>query len=480
MTRAISFAVALRWSWLSELAAKVVSSVVFIMLARLLAPEDFGVVVAATMVIGFSQIFWDAGMAKAIIQYQGDRAAAADVAFWINCSLALVAAALLFLAANVLAERIFHDERVEAVLQVMSLQILLTAAVSVHSALLQKDMQFRLLFWVRLSTVALPALISVPLAWQGFGYWALIAGTLGGQAAQAVALWRISPWRPCLSFNGRVARELARFGAWVSASGLLAWFYVWADSLIVGMYLGSHELGIFRTGNQLAMMIFAIPFGPILPVLFSHLSRIGHDRQRLAQAMGKAIRVVILLAIPIALIVFSLADQLAAALLGPAWEGIGPVIAVMALAHGVSWVIGMHGEAFSAMGKPHYETISMAATLPIYLVAYAIAIQKGLDIFLWTRLALAIGAMLLRAAMLRATLLTSLLPIAGYFLKIATSVALIVAATHHLGQQFLTSTWPQLLIIGALDVLLVGSVLIMLERKGIIREIVTLMQTRQP
>ncbi|MBN8438412.1 MAG: lipopolysaccharide biosynthesis protein [Candidatus Accumulibacter sp.] len=476
----MSFAVALKWSFLSELAAKVVASLLFVVLARLLAPEDFGVVAAATMVITFSQIFWDAGMGQAVIQYRGDRAAASDAAFWINCVLALVASTLLFLTANVLAERIFHDERVAAVLQVMSLQFLLTAAVSVHSALLQKDMQFRPLFWMRLSTVALPALISVPLAWQGFGYWALIAGTLGGQAAQSVGLWRISPWRPRLSFDCRVAWELTRFGAWVGASGLLAWFYVWADSLIVGMYLGSHELGVFRTGNQLAMMIFAIPFGPILPVLYSHLSRIGHDRHRLAQAVDKASRAVILLATPIALIVFSLADPLAAALLGPTWEGIGPVVAVMALAHGVSWVIGMNGEVYGAMGKPHYETLSMAATLPIYLVAYVIAIREGLDLFLWTRLALAIGAMLLRCAMLRATLLTNLLPIAGYFLKIAASVAFIVAATHHLGQQLLWGAWPQLLIIGTVDVLLVGSAIVMLERKGIISEITKLMRTRQP
>ncbi|MDK9703215.1 MAG: lipopolysaccharide biosynthesis protein [Sulfuritalea sp.] len=475
----MSFAGALKWSFLSELTGRIVPPLVFVILARLLAPEDFGVVAAATMVIAFSQIFWEAGMGKAVVQYRGDHAAAADAAFWINGALAVAVAVVLIAVAGVLAENIFHDGRVRAVLQVMSLQVVLSAAVSVHTALLQKDMQFKLLFWVRLSTVAFPSLISVPLAWQGAGYWALIAGTLVGQAAQVIVLWRLSGWRPRWSCDRRVARDLAGFGAWVSISGLLAWFYIWADSLVVGMYLGSHELGLFRTGNQLAMMVFAIPFGPVMPVLFSYLARFGEDRQRLAQAMDKVVRVLVLFAIPLAFILYSVSLPLADALLDEVWRGIGPIIGIMALVHGFSWVIGMNGEAYRAMGKPHFETLVAAVTLPIYLAAYVIAIQYGLAAFLWTRLALAIAAMLLQMLMLRAILLPALLPLAGYFLKMAASTALVVAAVHHVGQQALTGALSRLLIGGAIEAMLVGTTLVLLERKGILKELTGLLGSRR-
>lgn len=476
----MSLAHALKWSFLSELSAKLLAPAVFIILARLLTPEDFGVVAVAMMVIGFSQIFWEAGMSKAIIQYRGDRATAADVAFWINCGLACVVAAILIVTAEALAGSVFHDPQVAPVLQVMALQVLLSAVVSVHTALLQKDMQFKPLFWVRLTTVAIPGLISIPLAWQGKGYWALIAGILAGQLVQVAMLWRMSPWRPRWAFDIRVARTLGGFGAWVGLSGLLAWFYVWADSLIVGIYLGSGELGLFRTGNQFAMMIFAIPFGPILPVLFSHFSRLGQSKEELEHLIEKTVKVLILLSIPIALIIFSLSDTIAAALFGDDWKGIGPIIGIMALAHGFSWVIGMNGEAYRAMGQPRYETLAIAATLPVYLVAYIVSIRHGLDTFIWTRLLLTLFCgLLLQFVVLRVVLLTSLVPITGFIAKILIIAAGIVTAVHYFIQSLTMSAWWQLMVGGAMNLILVGAAIFWLERTGLLRDIVTLLKSRQ-
>ena len=108
-------------------------------------------------------------------------------------------------------------------------------------------MGFKKLFWVRFTTVSLPGLASIPLALNGMGYWALVAGTLVGQLVQVMMLWRTSHWRPAFNFDIQIAKEMGRFGAWVGTSGLLAWFYVWADSLIVGMYLGTAAR---RRGNR--------------------------------------------------------------------------------------------------------------------------------------------------------------------------------------------------------------------------------------
>jgi PST family polysaccharide transporter len=170
------------------------------------------------MVISFSQIFWEAGMGKAIIQYQGERTAAANAAFWVNNALGIVVAGVLVAVSGLVADKIFHDLHVAPVLQVMALQVFLSASVSVHTALLQKDMQFKHLFWVRLATVAIPGLTSIPLCvvWHGL----LGAGDrcLGGQTMQVAILWKTSPWKPCFSFDPAVAKGLARFGRWVAAT----------------------------------------------------------------------------------------------------------------------------------------------------------------------------------------------------------------------------------------------------------------------
>lgn len=211
----MSFTHALKWSFASELAAKAIQPVVFIVLARLLTPEDFGVMTAAMMVIAFSQIFWEAGMGKALIQRQTDIEEAANAAFFINIALGFGIAGVLYLFAEPIAQTFFQDDRVTAVLQVMTLQVLLGALSSIQTALLQKEMGFKKLFWVRFATVSLPGLASIPLAWNGMGYWALVAGNLIGQLVQAIMLWRISPWRPKLNTDTAVTKEISEFGAWV-------------------------------------------------------------------------------------------------------------------------------------------------------------------------------------------------------------------------------------------------------------------------
>lgn len=469
---------ALKWSVLSELASKAIAPVTFIILARLLTPEDFGVMTSALMVIGFSQIFWEAGMGKALIQRQMDIKEAANVAFWINIVLALMIALALYLVAEPVADYIFHDERVTDVLQVMTLQILLGAVSSVHTALLQKEMAFKRLFWVRFATVSLPGLASIPLAWYGMGYWALVAGTLVGQLAQAIILWRISHWRPDWSFHSRVAKELGRFGAWVGASGLLAWFFIWADAFIVGIYLGNHELGLYRTGNQFSQMAFALLFGPIIPVLYSHLSRMNQDKQRIRVAAEKVIKVLILIAVPVSMVAFAYSPQIETVIFGEKWQGVGLVIGVMALMHGFSWVVGMNGELYRSIGKPSYETIVTGATLVVYLIAYLVAIQYGFETFVWTRLGLAVAALFLHLFVLRNAIEMSVMKIASYLLQVCLISGLLVYVSHAFVDNNLFSEWVKLLLGGLFSSFVVVGTLYLFERNGMVREIMLLVRKK--
>lgn len=466
----MSLANALKWSFMAELASKAVQPVVFIVLARLLSPEDFGVMAAAFMVMAFSQVFWEAGMGQALIQRRNDVDAAANAAFWINIVLGVTVALVLLLAAGPLGKAVFHDERVAAVIQFMTLQVFLGAVCSVHTALLEKDMAFKRLFWVRLATVSVPGLASIPLAWNGMGYWALVAGVLVGQAAQVAMLWRMSGWRPRWDFDRTVAREMARFGIWVGASGLLAWFFLWADSLIVGVYLGSHDLGLYRTGNQFAAMVFAVMFGPISPVLYSHLARINGDGARLRAAAGKVVRTLTAVAIPVAVIVFFLSDQLAGVLFGPKWDGLGLVLGVMALMHGLSWVVGLNGEIYRAMGKPSRETIVTGALLLVYLVAYLYSVRFGLEPFVWTRLGLAVVALALHLVVLALLLKIAIAPLVAHL-----AVVSLVSLTCGYGVQMLlrnfwTSTWAGLLGAGIASFALIASILVFLERNSLVKD----------
>lgn len=418
---------ALKWSFLSEIASKAIQPLVFVILARLLTPEDYGVVAAAIMVISFSQIFWDAGMSKAIIQFQGDRTAAANAAFWINNVLGVVVAGVVVVISGIVSDKIFHDPRVALVLQVMALQVVLSALVSIHTALLQKDMRFKHLFWVRLATVAIPGLVSIPLAWYGMGYWALVAGTLAGQVIQVVILWKTSPWKPRFSFDVPMAKQLARFGGWVAATGLLAWFYLWADSLIVGMYLGSHELGLYRTGNAFVMMIFGFLFGPMMPVLYSYLSGIQDNREHVKEVLLKVVRVISLISIPLGIFLYLSAQLVADFVFGENWRGVGIVIGVSALTHGLAWLVGVNGEVYRVLGRPNIETWIMGLCLIFYLPAYLISAQISFEVFLWTRLLIVFPALMVHWIFLRKLNLSPSLSHLKAILYYSLSLSLLIA-----------------------------------------------------
>ncbi len=130
----MSFVQALKWSFLSEFAAKIIQPLVFVMLARLLMPEDFGVMTAAMMIIALSQIFWESGMVKALIQRQTHIEEAANATFMINICLGVLAATLLYFFAKPISETFFQDGRIVAVIRVMTLQILMGSLSSVQTA----------------------------------------------------------------------------------------------------------------------------------------------------------------------------------------------------------------------------------------------------------------------------------------------------------------------------------------------------------
>jgi O-antigen/teichoic acid export membrane protein len=380
---------ALKWSFLSELVSKAVSPLVFVVLARLLTPDDYGVVAAASMVISFSGIFWEAGMGKAIIQYQGERAAAANVAFWINIVMGVVVAGVLVAISSLVAEHIFHDPRVTLVLRVMAAQVFLSASVSVHVALLQKDMQFKHLFWVRLATVAIPGMASISLAWQGMGYWALVAGSVVGQVFQVAILWKTSPWRPRWRFEPAIAKQLGRFGAWVAATGLLAWFYGWVDSLVIVRYLGTYDLGLYRIGTQFDAMIFSLIFSPITSILYPYLS-INNTIPKVHIIMRYMNRSAIYLNIILAGYIVINATLVEQFVFNAHWVGINKVIALMAVQNAISYVVCINNEAFRAIDRPNIETSLMAITMPFYLVGYFVSVKYGFVCFLLTRVILTV------------------------------------------------------------------------------------------
>jgi len=370
-----------------EVGSRVVSATVYLVLARLLAPDDFGIMAIALIVINFSHIFLDAGLEKAFIQTASPPEQAALVIFWTNVVMGLVIFVLLFLAAPRLAA-FFHSPTSVTVIRVLGLQVVIGSLASVQQAQLVRKLGFRELFWVKMATAIVSGGLSIPLALFGYGVWALVAGSLSGSLLNLILLWRQSSWRPQFSFDWPLARTLYGFGFWVLLESLGAWFFSWGDNLLVGKFLGLHALGIYSVGWNIVNLFFGLVLNPFYPVLYPTFSRLRENLPLLTETFHRASHVVMALALPLGTLLMLTGPALASVFFGDKWQGLGLILALIGVMEGLSWLVGINPELYRAMGRPDLNTKLMLATILYYLPAYLLAAPWGLVAFTCTRLGL--------------------------------------------------------------------------------------------
>ncbi len=426
---------ALKWSFLAELVVKMVQPLTYVILTHFLTPEDLGVVASAMMVVALAQIFFESGTNKALIQRSKGVVEASNAVFCINIVYGVFVSIGVYFFSGYIADVFFQDLRISEVLSVMCSYIVITSLLSVHLALLQKRFEFGKIFIARCFGIILPSVISLALAIFGYGYWSVVIATIVGQFIQMILLWYYSGYVPSLKMDSLVSKEILTFSSWVTITGLLTWFYMWVDSLVVGMYLGSHDLGLYRTGNILSNLSFLIIFSPIIPVFYSYISKVfgGCDNvDKLRSISEKAVLFLTLVSAPIAVALYINSDLIESVFFGKQWEGIGFVIGVLALMHGLSWVVGLNGEIYRAIGKPKYETIVNVSMLGVYVVGYLISIKISFESFVYTRLILSSIALIFHMYLLKKLLDIKLV----FFLKEVIFILLACISVMSFGKYF--------------------------------------------
>ncbi|HBG05932.1 MAG TPA: hypothetical protein DDY22_10345 [Geobacter sp.] len=378
-----------KWSALIEIVSKTFQPLVLVILARMLSPDVFGVVAIASIAISFSQVLWDAGLSKALIQTKADVDEAANVVFWTNVLLGIFVYLGLFLSAPIIA-RFFNSTASGPVLRVLGLQIIIGSFCSVQQALFVRGFSFHGLFWIKLLTSLTPGLLSIPMALYGYGVWALVAGSLVGQFLNLLLLWFMSPWRPRLHYDVIVARGILGFGFWVLAETLGDWLLVWSDGMIIGRYLGVYDLGVYRTGMNVISTIFGVLLSPVLHILFPSFSRLQHDLPALTRSFHKIVGIIVTLALPVGVGFLLLGDEMVDVVFGSKWAGLGFVISILGLKEGLLWSVGINCETFRAVGRPDLATKTTFVQVMYFLPAYYIAAQSGMTTFLYVRLTLAL------------------------------------------------------------------------------------------
>lgn len=378
----------IKWSTLGEIASKVLPPLFYVVTARLLTPEDFGIVATSSMIVALASILLDSGFSKVLIQNQEfDIKKMSNIVLYSNIILSVLIYLVLFFSSDLIAS-FFHDERVSNVLKVSGLSIIIGSLMSVPTALFQKHFEFKKLFYSRFVGAIIPGIISVILAYYSYGYWALVYGSITSMFLQALILWKISNWRPSWTYDVTIAKEMFHFSKWAMLTALLSWFFMWGDAFVLGFFFTSHELGLYRTGNYFVGTIIGFVTAPIVPVMYSYFSKIQYNKENVKKALMLSSKVVSFFVLPVGLGLFIMQNPISGLIFGQKWEGIAPIIGYLAIQQSLAWIVGLNGEAYKAIGRPDIETKTLLFAIPIYLTVYIITAKINFETFILSRILL--------------------------------------------------------------------------------------------
>ena len=345
-----------KWSFVTELVAKLVIPISSILLARLLAPEDFGVLTLLMMVISFADMLADAGFSKYIVQREFDcdidKSEQVTVAYWSNVFFAITICLLVMLLSDRLS-MLINAKGLEIALAVMSVAIPLNALSSIQLAMLRREFKFDTLFKIRLVSIITPLIVTLPMAHLGFGYWALIYGYIANSLLTALMATYFSVAKIMFSYKVQVLSQMLGFSLWSLIEAIAIWLTTWGEMFIVGDLLNIYYLGLYRNSMILVNSLLGLFVAATVPVLYAGLSRLQNDDDKYKSFFYYFQRLVGIAVIPMGVGIYCYRELIVKILFGSEWLEASLFIGLWGLTSALMVVWGHYcSEVYRSRGLP--------------------------------------------------------------------------------------------------------------------------------
>jgi PST family polysaccharide transporter len=308
------------WQYTSFISQALLQLIVLAVLARLLSPEDFGVLGLAMIFVGFAALFSQLGVGPALIQRSELTPIHIRVAFTLSILLSLIFTFLMIPVAPWAAVFLRNDQ-VTDVLYVVSLNFFFAGIGVVAESLLKRNLRFKSLMWASVFSYLFGyALVGIALAWLGYGVWALVWATLSQSLLKSAILLLVNPHPLIPSLARRELRELLFFGGGFTLAHFLNYSANQGDYFVVGRLMGSEALGVYNRAYQL-MMLPAKYFGQVLTVvLFPVMAKLQDEKRQLTKAYLAGIAMVTLVSAPLGVLMVATASEIIEVVLGSKWS----------------------------------------------------------------------------------------------------------------------------------------------------------------
>ena len=365
------------WSGISQFSTQIYQFIVIIILARLLFPEDFGIIGMALIFTGLVQTINELGLGAAIIQKKNITDSHLSTSFWISLGLGIILCITTVIFSPYMAD-FFKNELVGPVVSVLSIGFILGAGGVIHRSLLQKNIEFKKIAVTEISASVMSGIVSVILALLGFGVWSLVFGTVLSNFTRVVLLWKVCTWRPSMTFDLTSFNELFSFGAHVMGSRFLNYIDSNVDYLLIGKFLSATALGHYTLAYQFSTFPLTRISSIITSVTFPTFSIIQEDNDMLRYAYLKVIKYISLVTFPLLAGLIVVAPEFIPIVFGEKW---GPMIVplqILCVAGALKSVGTTVGSILLSKGRADIQFKWNILTAIVLFIAILIGIRYGI------------------------------------------------------------------------------------------------------
>ena len=376
------------WSFGERITAQLVSTVVTIVLARLLDPTHYGIISIVTVFITFCNVFVTSGMGSAIVQKKEVDDEDYNTAFFVSLSIALALYVVLFFAAPVISDFYEMDE-LKWVLRIMALRLPLASVNTIQQAHVQRAMQFKRFFIATLFGTVLSGFVGIGCAISGLGVWSLVAQYLTNTTVDTIVLLFVEKWIPKFQFSVEKAKSIFSFGWKVLATDLVYTAEEDIRSLIVGKVFGSADLAYYDQGKKYPSILVNNLNSAINKVMLPAYSRSQDDLENLKKMLRKSIAVGIFVLAPVLIGFAAVSDSFISVVLTDKWMFCSPYIKIFCFIYLTRPLETACHQALLAIGRSDVVLRIMIAINVVALAAVFIAVFGFNSVFL-----IAVGSLL--------------------------------------------------------------------------------------
>jgi O-antigen/teichoic acid export membrane protein len=347
-----------------------------VVLARILNPEDFGLVGMVTACTGFLGLFRDCGLSMATVQRASISREQTSTLFWINLAVGALLAALCALAAPLLTA-FYHEPRLLWITVATGTGFVFNGLGAQHRAILQRQMRFTVLTVIDLISLLAGIAVGVGMGFAGLGYWALVGMAICPPVVGALGLCAVGGWIPGPPRRGAGVLSMLQYGGKLTLNSVIVYFAYNTDKILLGRFFGPQVLGIYGRAYQLISLPTENLNGTIGQVAFTALSRLQNDPARLRSYFLKGYGLFLSLVMPITMGCALFAEDIVRVFLGQKWGSavpvfrlLSPTIFTFALINPMAWLMYATGQAT--------RSLKIALLIaPVVIIGYVAGLSYG-------------------------------------------------------------------------------------------------------